>query len=481
MEIKKAAILFCRVFLYCFLLLATEPVFAQPAKKSYYLKDGKMNIKLSKNINEASLDSFIRQFALEELSLKDFLKNNFTDSIIKKGWSVAINDNDLCILNKSLAALDDFKDPINRLKIIDETFNAIGFSNSSTDKMGINSFRTKSSFAEEDSVVTFFLNNHINAGAVRLAADFTSWAAGSLPMQKDGNGWSVKVKLRPGKYLYKFVVDGKWTIDDDNKLTENDYKGNTNSVYYKCNTSFLLDGYTSSKKVLLSGSFINWNPQGVKMFKTRRGWALNVYLPEGTHTYRYIVDGNWMADPSNPDVLPNEFDDVNSVKRIGDSYKFMLEGFTTAKKVFLVGSFNNWRQFELPMNLTSNGWKLSYAIAPGNYTFKFKVDNDLYNADGKKVNGDGQSSILVIQPNHRFILKGFADANKVIIAGDFNGWNEKEFLLKRNGNDWFIDMHLAKGKHRYKFIVDGKWVLDPGNKLWEQNEFGTGNSVIWID
>jgi hypothetical protein len=42
-------------------------------------------------------------------------------------------------------------------------------------------------------------------------------------------------------------------------------------------------------------------------------------------------------------------------------------------------------------------------------------------------------------------------------------------------------MKLPTGKNRYKFIVDGTWMIDPGNKLWEPNEFDTGNSVVWID
>jgi hypothetical protein len=29
--------------------------------------------------------------------------------------------------------------------------------------------------------------------------------------------------------------------------------------------------------------------------------------------------------------------------------------------------------------------------------------------------------------------------------------------------------------------VDGKWMIDPANDLWEDNEFGTGNSVLWIE
>jgi hypothetical protein len=41
-------------------------------------------------------------------------------------------------------------------------------------------------------------------------------------------------------------------------------------------------------------------------------------------------------------------------------------------------------------------------------------------------------------------------------------------------------VHLSLGKHLYKFIVDDKWMNDPGNALWEQNEYGNGNSVLWI-
>ena len=53
--------------------------------------------------------------------------------------------------------------------------------------------------------------------------------------------------------------------------------------------------------------------------------------------------------------------------------------------------------------------------------------------------------------------------------------------MQRVGDEWIFKVHLYPGKHLYKFIVDGKWILDPGNKLWEQNEYNTGNSVVWID
>ena len=52
--------------------------------------------------------------------------------------------------------------------------------------------------------------------------------------------------------------------------------------------------------------------------------------------------------------------------------------------------------------------------------------------------------------------------------------------MKKEGDAWIFPVHLSVGKHLYKFIVDDKWMNDPGNPLWEQNEYGTGNSIIWI-
>jgi hypothetical protein len=53
--------------------------------------------------------------------------------------------------------------------------------------------------------------------------------------------------------------------------------------------------------------------------------------------------------------------------------------------------------------------------------------------------------------------------------------------MARDSEGWYMDVHLKPGKHRYKFVVDGEWILDPDNPLWEQNEVGTGNSVVWVE
>ena len=52
--------------------------------------------------------------------------------------------------------------------------------------------------------------------------------------------------------------------------------------------------------------------------------------------------------------------------------------------------------------------------------------------------------------------------------------------MVREGNSWKFPLRLKPGKYTYKFIVDGTWILDPGKPLFEENEHGTGNSVLWI-
>jgi len=68
------------------------------------------------------------------------------------------------------------------------------------------------------------------ASSVVIAGSFNNWDPQKTPMQRDGDGWKAKVPLAPGRYEYRFVVDGQWITDPNCKETvRNDY-GSTNSV-----------------------------------------------------------------------------------------------------------------------------------------------------------------------------------------------------------------------------------------------------------
>src|SRR6266566_3380633 len=79
-----------------------------------------------------------------------------------------------------------------------------------------------------------------------------------------------------------------------------------------------------------------------------------------------------------------------------------------------------------------------------------------------------------------FRLKGYHDAGIVALAGSFNNWNQSQYLFGREGDEWICRIDLEPGKHAYKFIVDGNWLLDPANPNTEDDDYGVKNSVIIV-
>jgi 1,4-alpha-glucan branching enzyme len=65
------------------------------------------------------------------------------------------------------------------------------------------------------------------AANVALAGEFTSWELNPKPMKKSKAGeWAATVNLAPGRYEYKFIVDGQWCDDPAcQERAENPYGG----------------------------------------------------------------------------------------------------------------------------------------------------------------------------------------------------------------------------------------------------------------
>ena len=52
------------------------------------------------------------------------------------------------------------------------------------------------------------------ASSVQLLGDFTNWEQQALPLQKDQEGvWRTVLRLKPGTYHFRYIVDGKWHND----------------------------------------------------------------------------------------------------------------------------------------------------------------------------------------------------------------------------------------------------------------------------
>jgi hypothetical protein len=467
----------------CFVLCVLLHLSAVAQSPKYSIRNGRMWIELSKQLPDKELEEFVLHFELADLDLKTFLKTNKTDSLEKLGWAIEKNTKTLLLISKPLLSFDLLGPSLEKIILAGKPpiLSADGFPpDQARVAYGFNKFRGKYTPQFNDSSAVFFLKDNGQAGKVLLAGSFTDWQQGAVEMTRTDSGWIAPVKLSAGKHWYKFIVDANWITDPANSLNENDGDGNINSVFFKPNTSFHLDGFTNAKRVYVTGSFNNWREKDIELKRSPAGWHLPLYLAEGTHTYKFIVDGNWYADPANPDKLPDGHGAHNSVLRFGRPHLFKLDGFLNAQRVVLSGSFNGWKEDELFLAKTANGWELPYVIGPGNYEYKFIVDKQWMSDPANSITGDNGNSFLVIQPNYTFTLE-MANAKKVYLAGDFNNWDPKSIPMKREGDRWIYHVHLAPGKHRYKFIVDGKWIKDPANKLWEENEFDTGNSVLWIE
>jgi 1,4-alpha-glucan branching enzyme len=190
-----------------------------------------------------------------------------------------------------------------------------------------------------------------------------------------------------------------------------------------------------------------------------------------------------MTDPENPVIRGDGRGNLNSFMGIGDSVLFRLKDHAGAGQVELAGSFNNWQWGELLMEKTAAGWELPIALGPGNHEYKYIVDGKWITDPGNPyLSGSGEyaNSVLALKPTHSFTLNGYSNARKVIVCGSFNGWNEDGYRMAKTDGGWIFPIHLRPGKYTYKFILDGRWILDPGNDLWEENEYGTDNSVLWI-
>jgi len=72
-------------------------------------------------------------------------------------------------------------------------------------------------------------------------------------------------------------------------------------------------------------------------------------------------------------------------------------------------------------------------------------------------------------------------AQSVYLAGDFNGWDPASHPMRRRVDGWWsIEVQLRHGHHRYRFLVDGKPVLDPQSTGIARNEHNEPFSLLAV-
>jgi chromosome partitioning protein len=105
-------------------------------------------------------------------------------------------------------------------------------------KMKAKSFALKSFVEAKEKVkepmekeVAFIIEAPEDAG-VQIAGDFNNWVPESLDLTHSHGRpvWQKAIRLSPGLYQYKYLVDGRWVSDPSNKKAADNLLGSTNSV-----------------------------------------------------------------------------------------------------------------------------------------------------------------------------------------------------------------------------------------------------------
>jgi len=69
------------------------------------------------------------------------------------------------------------------------------------------------------------------AKQVSLSGEFNGWSPEATAMTRHDDGhWETTVDLAPGRYQYKFVVDGQWISDPQAHENISNPHGTLNSV-----------------------------------------------------------------------------------------------------------------------------------------------------------------------------------------------------------------------------------------------------------
>ena len=80
----------------------------------------------------------------------------------------------------------------------------------------------------------------------------------------------------------------------------------------------------AARSVAVVGDFNDWNVNETPLQPVQKQqgvWSVSVPLPPGRYTYTFVVDGEtWVADPSAPPALEDDFGTPKSVVTVGGSH-----------------------------------------------------------------------------------------------------------------------------------------------------------------
>ncbi len=91
-------------------------------------------------------------------------------------------------------------------------------------------------------------------------------------------------------------------------------------------------------------------------------------------------------------------------------------------------------------------------------------------------------SIVQFGQRVRFTYRSPEAARQVFIAGDFNDWTPQQTPMRYSESLGAFEawLTLSPGRYRYRLVVDGQWIIDPGNPRTEPSDSGQLHSLLTV-
>ncbi len=184
--------------------------------------------------------------------------------------------------------------------------------------------------------------NHIlfiatnQAKSIKIILETEKWKPIEMVYDEKTMMWYYiyEKELTKGKYRYKLSIDNFLTTDPLNPNKEKDKLGGYFSFFelkdnieiFKSNPKRIENGYyefryidLKAEKVVLVGSFNNWNPYELELKREYGGiWKIKIYLPKGTHYYYFIVDDQITPDPMNTKAVKDKHGNIINIIEVNE-------------------------------------------------------------------------------------------------------------------------------------------------------------------
>ncbi len=364
------------------------------------------------------------------------------------------------------------------------------------------------------------------ASTVHLAGEFNSWNPGAQKMTDTGGGaWKTTIKLQPGAYAYKFVVNGTdWKEDPNAAESTDDGFGGKNSLVTvgadnmtagtggaapaattaaakpaeagkdgktatatgaatatatatltpimqghpappagQRNVVFLYQGKPGAK-VTLAGDFNGWDPAALPISESAVPGTYFAAVPmaPGSHQYKFVIDGNtWKEDPKALEYADDGHGGKNGVVNV-----------TAGTLAMMAGDYGGGAAPAMSSKDVTPPGTVTNLAAPSVATPVAKPAAAPAVGDVPEAPA-GQRNVL-------FVFAGSAGA-AVTVAGEFNGWDPGGQAVPETevAGVYQVVMPLAPGKFSYKFVVNGNdWKEDTNALEFVDDGFGGKNSVV---